>query len=207
MNDRLLRFLKNIPVDFGQASVAEKTEGKKIARALVAAPEKGHDRALDVGCRQGVQSRWLESSGYQVVSIDIEKCYDRCLVVDANERLPFADETFDLVWCSEVVEHLERPEDSLNELLRVTRRGGEIILTTPNSRFWLFRLFSLLGVPPSKLQRKDHLHYFGIKDVLKLFFPADLYGFFPYMVVKFRIRRLWMIDLLSPTFIIHLKKR
>lgn len=47
-------------------------------------------------------------------------------------RLPFADHEFDAVLCFETVEHLSMPELLVQELGRVTRPGGTLILTTPN---------------------------------------------------------------------------
>jgi SAM-dependent methyltransferase len=51
-----------------------------------------------------------------------------------RERWPFADATFDVVLCMEVVEHLVfSPAHLLHEANRVLRRGGALVLTTPNA--------------------------------------------------------------------------
>lgn len=47
-------------------------------------------------------------------------------------KLPFADGAFDAAYATEVIEHCDRPEDWLRELIRVVRPGGKILLTTPN---------------------------------------------------------------------------
>lgn len=193
--------LKRIPVDLGQGAVAETTEGKQIALRLV---REGHGkRALDVGCRKGKQTIWLRSKGYTVTSIDVACEFPDCQEVDANQPLPFQDNYFDLVWCSEVIEHLKDPAGSLNEFRRVTASKGEIILTTPNSYALPFRLFSFVGLPPQRLQRPDHLHFFDIADIELLCPDAEMYGYFPYLVIKKTIRR-W-VGLLSPTFVIHIR--
>ncbi|MDA2932738.1 methyltransferase domain-containing protein [Acidobacteria bacterium AH-259-D05] len=49
--------------------------------------------------------------------------------------LPFSDGEFDAVLCFETVEHFSHPERLVNELGRVTKAGGTLILTTPNV-FW-----------------------------------------------------------------------
>lgn len=46
--------------------------------------------------------------------------------------LPFADGAFDAVLCFETVEHFPKPERLVEEIGRVTRAGGSLILTTPN---------------------------------------------------------------------------
>jgi SAM-dependent methyltransferase len=48
------------------------------------------------------------------------------------EALPFADGEFDLVLCSQVIEHLLAPERGLAELARVLQPGGRLLLTTDN---------------------------------------------------------------------------
>jgi SAM-dependent methyltransferase len=49
-----------------------------------------------------------------------------------REPLPYPDNAFDLVTCSEVVEHLENYRALLREAHRVTKPGGLLVLTTPN---------------------------------------------------------------------------
>ncbi len=194
--------LKRIPIDLGQGSVADSTEGKQIAMRLV--PSGSGKAALDVGCREGVQTRWLQSHGYEVTSIDVDKRFEGAQVVNANEPLPFPDESFDLVWCSEVIEHLEDPAVSLAELRRVTKPGGELILTTPNSYALLFRFIALFGLTPQRIQRKDHLHFFAEEDIRRLSPDAEILGYFPYMWIKRTIRG--AIGHLSPTFVMRIRK-
>ena len=45
--------------------------------------------------------------------------------------MPFADETFDVVTCLDVIEHTPDDTVSLAELLRVTKPGGALIVTVP----------------------------------------------------------------------------
>ncbi len=198
----LIPLLKKIPIDLGQQAVADHTKGKQVALELV--PWGQGRRALDVGARSGVQTRWLRSRGYDVTSVDVEPLFPECLSVDANEPLPFPDESFDLVWCSEVIEHLHDPGAAVNELRRVTKRGGELVLTTPNSYAWLFRLAALFGLTPQRLQRKDHLQFFDLEAIRRLAPDAELYGYFPYALLKMTIRR--GVGALSPTFVLHIKR-
>lgn len=197
----LIGLAKKVPIDLGQGSVAETTEGKQIALRLV--PD-GHERtALDIGCREGNQTRWLRDRGYDVKSIDVEKAFVDCQVVNVDEGLPFEDDSFDLIWCSEVLEHLKDPAASLAEMRRVSRPGGDIILTTPNSYALLFRAISLVGLTPKKIQRDDHLHFFDEADIRRLLPDADLFGYFPYVGPKQTITG--GIGHLSPTFVMHIR--
>lgn len=199
----IIDLLKRIPIDLGQGAVAEKTEGKQIALRLVP-PGEGRT-ALDLGARDGHQTRWLASRGYEVTSVDVEPQFDDCLALDANRPLPFEDGAFDLVWSSEVIEHLEDPAASLAELRRVTRKGGDIILTTPNSYMWLFRAIGVVGLTPERIQRDDHLHFFDLADIRRLAPDAMLYGYFPYLGPKKTLADPGLVGRLSPTFVIHIR--
>ena len=203
MLDKIILLLGKIPIDLGQRTVAETTEGKQIALRLVP-PGEGRT-ALDLGCREGKQTRWLEGRGYTVTSIDVDKLFDGAQVVDANQELPFEDDAFDLVWSSEVIEHLDDPRFSLDELRRVTKPGGDIILTTPNSYMWLFKALAKIGLTPERIQRDDHLHFFDTDDIRRLAPEADLYGYFPWLGPKQTLYGDKWIGRLSPTFVIHLR--
>jgi len=58
-----------------------------------------------------------------------------------GEELPFADESFDVVWAGEVLEHVQDGLGLLAEVRRVLRPGGRLLLSTPDHgplrRLWL----------------------------------------------------------------------
>jgi len=193
----VIDLLKKIPVDLGQGTLRRRTKGKEIAVKLIG---DTMGKALDIGCREGHQTRLLEDMGFNVTPIDVTKDFDRCIVMDANKKLDFGDNEFDLIWCSEVIEHLDDPARSLAEFRRVLKQSGKLIITTPNSYCWVFNLFALFGLTPDKLQHPGHKHFFNYKDMRELFPNGDIYGFFPYVLIKFRIRR--FVGLLSPTFVV-----
>jgi len=193
-----LYILKKVPIDLGQGHLRKDTKGKIIAFSWV--QESKGKKALDVGCREGYQSKLLEERGYKVTSIDIEKKYEKCRIVDVNKKLPFKDNYFDLIWCSEVIEHLKDPVKSVEEFRRIVKPSGVMIMTTPNSYCFLFRFLSLLGLTPEKIQNKDHKHFFNIQDINKIFSNPEIVGFFPYFLIKLKIKS--HVSSLSPTFVI-----
>lgn len=202
MKTNLLSLLKKIPLDLGQGNLRYSTKGKAIALSLI--DTDGREKiALDVGCRDGYFSEFLKRRGFTVTSIDIESNYPAAKMVDANQLLPFDDNYFDLIWCSEVIEHLENPRAVINEFKRVLKPTGQAIFTTPNSNFWLYRLLKPFGLTAQKLQNPTHRHFFDLRDI-RIFKPETIYGFFPYMIIKFRITK--GIGFLSPTFIFTIKK-
>jgi 2-polyprenyl-3-methyl-5-hydroxy-6-metoxy-1,4-benzoquinol methylase len=112
---------------------------------------------LDAGCGTGEGSRRLTSRGAHVVSYDLgyrllqitqTKC--ECEAVRGDVlRLPFADNTFDVVFSTEVIEHTPDPLSAFPELIRVLVPGGYLSLSTPN-RLWHLpvRLASTLHLRP-----------------------------------------------------------
>lgn len=74
-------------------------------------------------------------------------------VVDLNTQgLPYPDGSFDLVTCTEVIEHLEHYRATMREAARVLRPGGVFVVSTPNVlnlrsrlRYLFFGFFNLFG--------------------------------------------------------------
>ncbi len=68
---------------------------------------------------------------------------------DLNRRLPFADETFDLVHSNQVIEHLMQTDQFVREVWRVLKPGGRLILSTNNLAAWHNIVSLLLGQQPT----------------------------------------------------------
>lgn len=65
----------------------------------------------------------------------------------AEKKLPFANESFDLIFHQDVVEHVRKPFLFLSEQYRVLKKGGHLILGTPN----LFRPANIIKLVTGKL--------------------------------------------------------
>ncbi len=103
------------------------------------------DRVLDVGCGTGFATEGLLGRVETVYGLDqsvhqMEKAFEkfgrhgrvRFCRGDA-ERLPFADDAFDVVWSSGSIEYWPNPVDALEELRRVARPGGQVLVVGPNN--------------------------------------------------------------------------
>lgn len=105
---------------------------------------------LDAGCGKGEFLDRLGPATRRAVGIDLSKesvrraGHNAALALGTLEALPFRDETFDLITCRWVVEHLEDPRMSLSELNRVLRSGGRMVLLTSNAHSYASVLSRLL---------------------------------------------------------------
>lgn len=89
-------------------------------------------KALDVGCGTGEGMRWAIDQGLDVYGIDFADAReawknwgveDRCQIAPAN-NIPYPDESFDLVVCLDVLEHI--PEEDVLDVLKEMRRVGSL---------------------------------------------------------------------------------
>jgi ubiquinone/menaquinone biosynthesis C-methylase UbiE len=114
---------------------------------------KAGSRILEIGCGAGNLLLQASAGGSYPVALDLAMqslTFVRSRLQEAasgpqapngfactqavGERLPLADESFDCVLLSEVIEHLEVPHVSIREASRVLRPGGRLLVTTPNYR-------------------------------------------------------------------------
>lgn len=113
-------------------------------------------RVLDAGCGNGRHlHEAFRTPGIEVVGVDrnrtdlVNAGETLCLMAGGEEgrwltaqadvtSLPFSNDSFDVVICSEVLEHIEDHRRSVAELVRVLRPGGNLVVTVP--RFWPERI-------------------------------------------------------------------
>jgi ubiquinone/menaquinone biosynthesis C-methylase UbiE len=111
----------------------------------------GH-KVLDVGCGPGVLVEHLRRVGCEVWGVDgsvrmIEQAQQNYgddervhLVVGDASALPFADNSFDALTCTGVIDRIERHEVALREMVRVLKPGGTLLIAVPNllspNAFW-----------------------------------------------------------------------
>ena len=88
-------------------------------------------RVLDVGCGHQVYRDWFEAQPY--IGVDVTREDSSPNVVALGGALPFADESFDAVLCTQVLEHVPNPFELMSEVARVLRRGGHLVLTAPQA--------------------------------------------------------------------------
>jgi SAM-dependent methyltransferase len=110
-------------------------------RALLLAEVKTGERVLDLGCGAGRFLAVLRAAGAEPVGVELAAAAAeraRANVPGADVRLleddgslPLGHGAVDVVWCSEVLEHIPDVAHTLLEVRRVLRRGGRLLLTVP----------------------------------------------------------------------------
>jgi 2-polyprenyl-3-methyl-5-hydroxy-6-metoxy-1,4-benzoquinol methylase len=115
---------------------------------------------LDIGCFDGFKTAAIrdligahETWGVDFVSDWLAQAREHGIQtkeIDLNSGKPldFPALQFDVIICSEVIEHVYSPDDLLDEIARLLKPGGYAILTTPNLASWKNRIALLLGWQP-----------------------------------------------------------
>ena len=149
-------------------------------RELLLADVIAGQRVLDLGCGDGRFSAALVGAGVGVVGVDVaaealrrarEHAPEAEFVqVDEGAPLPFADASFDLVWCGETLEHVVDVALLLGEVRRVLVAGGMLLATTPNHARLVVAYEALAGGPLERRldPRSDHLRFFTARTLRDL---------------------------------------
>jgi 2-polyprenyl-3-methyl-5-hydroxy-6-metoxy-1,4-benzoquinol methylase len=114
-------------------------------------------RVLDIGCNDGFIGSMLLKKGNDVYGIDIvkrevikaKKRGIKAKVADIeNQYLPYAANFFDVVLCTDIIEHVFDTDLLLTKIYRVLKPGGMLLITTPNVASLGRRLMLLFGINP-----------------------------------------------------------
>ncbi|NQT86571.1 class I SAM-dependent methyltransferase [bacterium] len=147
------------------------SHAERVERTLALVPPDV-EAVLDVGCGDGAVSNHLVDRGVRVVGVDISRSalehFRGSGSVASLEALPFRDRAFDLVLCSEVLEHLPEGlyDTALRELQRVAARY--LLVTVPNEEY-LPRQYVLCSACGHVYHRDHHMRSFDRATVEALF--------------------------------------
>ena len=110
-------------------------------RALLLSEAQPGERVLDLGCGAGRFVAALRDAGADAVGVEVaEAALERARAVapgadlrllEPDGSIPLDHGSVDLVWCSEVLEHVADVAHLLQEARRVLRPGGRILVTVP----------------------------------------------------------------------------
>jgi 2-polyprenyl-3-methyl-5-hydroxy-6-metoxy-1,4-benzoquinol methylase len=140
-------------------------------------------QVLDAGCGDGVNLMFLKSiPGLRLFACD----YNPLRTERASRHFPetgvsqqdlrrigLSDEAFDVILCSQVLEHIDEDVRALTDLSRVLRPEGRLIAGTPNEGCLMARLRNHV-VEPHISKSTDHIHFYVEKELLAKFAEAGL---------------------------------
>jgi len=147
----------------------------ELRRSFLIENVRPGDRALDLGSGVGDFTAVLSDAGAQAVGADVaEAALERARsrhpgldfrLIPIDGPMPFEDNEFDLVWASEVIEHIADTARWLSEVRRVLRPAGRLLLSTPSHG--RLRL-ALGGAERFSEPLGDHLHLYTRKSLREL---------------------------------------
>lgn len=155
---------------------------------------KGHTNAIDAGCGEGETIFRLKKILPQ--KVEGFDCNPECIDYIASRfpqynfavqniyALPYLNNSYDLVFCCEVLEHLEFPQKALAELSRISARS--VILSVPHEpwfqmgNFFRGKYFSTWGNHPEHIQHWNPASFY---QLLSEVFPhIEIYSSFPWLI-------------------------
>jgi ubiquinone/menaquinone biosynthesis C-methylase UbiE len=168
-------------------------------------PKKNRLRILDAGCGEGhlIEKLYRVNSknlyyGVDIIKVAIEDAKKRCLYAKCElgdiSKLKYPDKYFDIVVCSEVLEHIFEYKDVIKELKRVLKSDGYLIIAFPNELNWTISRFLLRRTP---IKAPDHVNSFnptkmksivGLKLISQINLPFQL-PFFMSLVCLMKFKK------------------
>lgn len=129
---------------------------QRLHWVLAALPPGRIGRVLEIGYGSGIFQYALSERADRLFGIDVhpmaavvrdrlaEDGIETRLIRGDGVRLPFADASFDTCIVLSALEFMSDPRACLQEAIRVTRRGGQVIALTPRVLTWADRLYKVL---------------------------------------------------------------
>ena len=150
--------------------------------------EQNMGSVLDIGCGRGYEDALMASWGNKVIGTDIEESSEWKKQENENlkfekangEKLPYKDNSFDLVFSKDVLHHTANPKKMLEEAKRVCKKGGKVVFVEAN------RYNPIAYVHMTKSLGHQHFTQKQFISLVKSVFPNAKLGafeahFYPYL--------------------------
>jgi len=167
---------------------------------------KEGSKILEFGTGNGELFEELEKRDFNVTGIDIdikEHLRKKNIIKhDLNNKLPFKNNTFDVVVGLEVLEHLFNPYETMKEIKRVLKKGGCAVISMPNSASLFSRIGQLYEKRLDNLDIYWHHHQPSITSIRNL---VSTQLKIEKEIHRMNFRRLAFLNFLSP-FLLKINK-
>jgi len=154
-----MRFNKSVEYarevyEMGELKYNSKGENSRIKKIVSFAGK--NKKILDIGCYDGTLGLFLIKEGNEVYGIEgnenaageARKKGVRVTIQDVESDFGFQDDFFDLVIAGEIIEHILDTDFFLDQIKKVLKPGGILILSTPNAASLGRRFLLLAGKNP-----------------------------------------------------------
>jgi len=180
MDVLLLERIQRKKMEFCTATYVDdyvKTPSNNPRLEIIAEMVGRNKKVLDVGCFDGSISSLLMQNSNILFGMELSKRAIgsakekgvNVVLADVDETFPFSDHFFDVVFAGEIIEHVLDVDYWLQEIARVVKPDGYVVLTTPNLASLGRRFLFLLGRDPltnqSLFSGAGHVRYF-VKQTL-----------------------------------------
>ena len=137
------------------------------------------ERVLDLGCGAGRFVAALRAEGAYPVGVDLaEGALERARrnvpgadlrLLGADGTIPLDDSSIDVVWCSEVLEHVPDTAGLLSEIRRVLATRGTLLVTTPSHDLARRMAIALLRWEPHFDPLGQHVRFYTRRSLTRVF--------------------------------------
>ncbi len=149
----------------------------RLKKIISLIPKKKNMKILDAGCGEGQLLSMVSKKfglfnpklyGTDITAISLESAKKRIknakFSLQDLKNLDYKDEFFDVIMCTEVIEHVPEYKKVLKEFERILKKGGLLIISFPNEFLWTISRF-FLGRKPIKVP--DHYNSFSPAIMIK----------------------------------------
>lgn len=164
---------------------------------------------LDLGCGLGYECEEWKRLGNHVVGADLNGKWlkyakehgfvDETFRCDLMLPIKQKSETYDIVYCSEVFEHLPKLGPLISETKRVLKKGGYLIVTTDNPCN-IRNIARMLRQDSGYFESEGHLHYYSPKNLAKIMANNG------FQVISVKTLGRWILPSLGDCYLLIAKK-
>ena len=139
---------------------------------------------LDIGCHDGTFLSLLDDKSAKLYGLEASeaaakisrqrKIKTKSYFFDDVTPMPFPDKSFDLIIAGEIIEHIYNTDFFVQEIHRLLKPKGHLLISTPNIASLGRRVFLLLGINPllevsiTRAETAGHIRYFTFNSLNKL---------------------------------------
>lgn len=131
-------------------------------------------KVLDVGCYDGYWLSTQKAKNKYALDLEVNKLYKNIHYIEVSAlKIPFKSNYFDQVFSFDVIEHIKEGRETkfLSEIIRVCKKNGEIIISTPSKSIRMFPSFMTNYI--SRKWGHDKCNGYSKEDLKNMFSVFD----------------------------------